>query len=309
MAKAESKELTVPMLLTSGVGLRKIAEALPMKAEAEAERYARHVARAAITSWADPKNKLQECAPVSVLASVIQAAQLGLDPNNALGHAYLIPYAGQCTLQIGYKGMIALAHRSPDVLMFEAHEVWKGDEFDFSYGSEGFIRHRPLFQGEQTPDNRKGVDYFWAGVRLRGRVYKFEVMPSHEVWNIEKRYSKGKRDDRPWLTNPYEMGKKTVIRRLAKTTPMTVEMASAVAIDEASERGEPTGITLDIEPEEMTGGGAEGPISNVQIQELQSICADPAKAEALDNWLGGYGYGGMSDIPASQFEEAKEACK
>lgn len=53
----------------------------------------------------------------------------------------------------------------------------------------------------------------------------------------------------------------------------------------------------------------EGPISAEQIEELKKLATNGDKAEALDNWLGGYGYGGMSEIPASKFEEAKEVCK
>ena len=36
--------------------------------------------------------KLQECTPMSFLAALMNAAQLGLEPNTPLGQAYLIPY-------------------------------------------------------------------------------------------------------------------------------------------------------------------------------------------------------------------------
>ena len=36
--------------------------------------------------------KLQECTQMSFLAALMNAAQLGLDPNTSLGQAYLIPY-------------------------------------------------------------------------------------------------------------------------------------------------------------------------------------------------------------------------
>ena len=48
----------------------------------------------------------------------MQSAQLGLEPNTNLGHAYLIPYYDKnsgkkiVNLQLGYMGLLDLAHRS-----------------------------------------------------------------------------------------------------------------------------------------------------------------------------------------------------
>ena len=56
--------------------------------------------------------KLQECTQMSFLAALMNAAQLGLEPNTPLGQAYLIPYNNkgvlECQFQIGYKGLIDL---------------------------------------------------------------------------------------------------------------------------------------------------------------------------------------------------------
>ena len=50
---------------------------------------------------------LQQCTPMSFIAALLNAAQLGLEPNTPLGHAYLIPYKNkgilECQFQIGYK--------------------------------------------------------------------------------------------------------------------------------------------------------------------------------------------------------------
>lgn len=52
--------------------------------------------------------KLAECTQISFLAALMNAAQLGLEPNTPLGQAYLIPYNNkgtmECQFQIGYKG-------------------------------------------------------------------------------------------------------------------------------------------------------------------------------------------------------------
>lgn len=52
--------------------------------------------------------KLKECTQMSFLSALMNAAQLGLEPNTPLGQAYLIPYKNkgvlECQFQIGYKG-------------------------------------------------------------------------------------------------------------------------------------------------------------------------------------------------------------
>ena len=59
--------------------------------------------------------KLNECTPMSFLAALMNAAQLGLEPNTPLGQAFLIPYNNkgemECQFQLGYKGLIDLSYR------------------------------------------------------------------------------------------------------------------------------------------------------------------------------------------------------
>ena len=60
--------------------------------------------------------ELAGCTPMSFIAAMMNAAQLGLEPNTPLGQAYLIPYKNkgvlECQFQIGYKGMIDLTQWS-----------------------------------------------------------------------------------------------------------------------------------------------------------------------------------------------------
>ena len=54
--------------------------------------------------------KLKECTQMSFLSALMNAAQLGLEPNTSLGQAYLIPYKNkgvyEVQFQIGYKGLL-----------------------------------------------------------------------------------------------------------------------------------------------------------------------------------------------------------
>ena len=64
---------------------------------------------------------LRQCEPQSIVQAVLEASQLGLMLGNKLGHAYLAPRREKktntlkCQLPIGYRGFIALAHRTGKV--------------------------------------------------------------------------------------------------------------------------------------------------------------------------------------------------
>ena len=70
---------------------------------------------------------LAECTPMSFIAALMNAAQLGLEPNTPLGQAYMIPYKNkgilECQFQLGYKGMIDLAYRTGQIQMIQAQVV------------------------------------------------------------------------------------------------------------------------------------------------------------------------------------------
>ena len=57
---------------------------------------------------------LMKCDPMSLIGSIVKLSQLGLEPDNGLGHAYLIPFKNnkkntvECQLIIGYRGMICI---------------------------------------------------------------------------------------------------------------------------------------------------------------------------------------------------------
>lgn len=91
--------------------------------------------------------KLRECTPMSFLAALMNAAQLGLEPNTPLGQAYLIPYNNkgvmECQFQIGYKGLIDLSYRNPQMQIISAQAVYENDEFEYELGLNPKLEHRP----------------------------------------------------------------------------------------------------------------------------------------------------------------------
>ena len=91
--------------------------------------------------------KLRECTQMSFLAALMNAAQLGLEPNTPLGQAYLIPYNNkgvmECQFQIGYKGLIDLSYRNPQVQIISAQAVYENDDFSYELGLNPKLEHCP----------------------------------------------------------------------------------------------------------------------------------------------------------------------
>lgn len=185
------------------------------------------------------KNKaLLNTEPTSFLGSVMQAAQLGLEPGSALGQAYLVPYGNQCQLIIGYKGMIDLARRSGQVLSLNAYAVREGDDFSFQLGLKPDIHHVPSLEADRI---KKPITYVYAVATLKGGGYQFEVMSRAEVEAVRAK-AKSKNI---WNTYFEEMAKKTVIRRLFKYLPVSIEaleITNADAKREAGEKVEPDDV-------------------------------------------------------------------
>ena len=199
-----------------------IAKALP--AIMTPERFTRMVLTA-ITKTP----KLADCTPQSFIGAMLTAAQLGLEPNTPLGQAYLIPYGNSCQFQIGYKGLLELAHRSGEIKTLEARCVYENDEFNIEYGLNPDLIHKPCFKdkGELI-----GV---YAVYHTNNGGYAFEFMSKEEIEKHKVKYSKSHhKADSAWQTDFESMAKKTVIKKLLKYTPLKTEFIRAVSEDEQS---------------------------------------------------------------------------
>ena len=176
--------------------------------------------------------KLVECSQMSFLAALMNAAQLGLEVNTPLGQAYLIPYNNkgklECQFQIGYKGMLGLAYRNPDLQTIQAQAVYENDEFTYELGVDSKLYHKPSL------DDRGDVRCYYAVYKLRNGGYGFEVMSRREVEEYAKKYSKSADSSfSPWNSNFDSMAKKTVIKRLLKYAPLKTDLEKAMSMDES----------------------------------------------------------------------------
>lgn len=175
--------------------------------------------------------QLGECTPKSFLASMMNAAQLGLEPNTPLGQAYLIPFKNkgvmECQFQIGYKGLIDLAYRGGDVKTIMAQTVYENDVFEFEFGLEPRLKHVPAKKDRGEPI------WFYAVFKLVNGGEGFEVMSIDDVKKHARKYSQSYNSSfSPWKNNFEEMAKKTVIKKVLKYAPLKTDFLRAVAEDE-----------------------------------------------------------------------------
>lgn len=174
---------------------------------------------------------LQQCTPMSFLAALMNAAQLGLEPNTPLGQAYLIPYKNKGQLevqfQVGYKGLIDLAYRNGQMQTIQAQAVYENDTFEYEYGLEPKLVHKPAYS------DRGEVTYFYGIFRTVNGGFGFSVMSKADMDQYAKTYSKAFESSySPWKTNYEEMAKKTVIKQALKYAPIRTDFQRALSMDE-----------------------------------------------------------------------------
>lgn len=232
--------------------------------------------------------ELLKCNQESFFGAVLQCAQLGLEPGSALGHCYLLPFGNgksndgrpNCQLIIGYRGMIDLARRSGQIVSINAYLVHEKDEFDYTLGLHPDIKHRP------SPLADPGaITYAYAVAVLKDGGVQFEVMSRAEIETV-RRQSKASTSG-PWSKHFGEMARKTVVRKLFKYLPVSIEAVRAVEIDEKSDRGEIVTEEDFINAEFVEKGKEVSPVIPVEepapaAEQPQQIAAEDSPAAGAD---------------------------
>jgi recombination protein RecT len=222
-AERVSPRATVANMLERNKG----AISLSLPRGFDADRFSRLLLTAANTTPA-----LFECDPTSFLAAGVSAAQLGLEPNDARGLAYLLPYNDSkrgkiVQLIIGYRGMMDLARRSGMVSSINAFPVYEGDEFTYALGLDPTLHHVPA-DGDEDP---RKMTHVYAVAKVNGDP-QFVVMTRKQIDKTRNGVKGSDSPYSPWSKHYVEMARKTAIRRLCKYLPQTVEMAQALAVEE-----------------------------------------------------------------------------
>ncbi len=230
-----------------------------------------------IPKWADPERlmrvafnavrvnpKLLDADPKSLMSALINSATLGLEPNTPLGLCYLIPFKREIVLVVGYKGLVALAKRSKQIIDVNPQVVYEGELFEYEEGDRPRLQHVPL------PPKERGKNRVAAYSRVvlpGGEIPTPVLMWAEEIEAIRKQAPGSKSSESPWNskleTVVDEMWKKTVIRRHFKLMDLDPTVNRAIALDEQYEAG--------LSPRDILLDGEDFIIDKPEIGEVKAI--------------------------------------
>ena len=214
---AEKKPKTIFDIIQAGA--KQFATALPKHINSD-----RFVRIAITTIRQNPK--LAQCSQESLLGALMVSAQLGLEPGT-LGQCYLIPYGRECQFQIGYKGMIELLRRSGQLKDIYAYSVYENDDFEITYGLDRNLIHKPNLA------NKGNFLGCYCVAILKDDTRAFEYMTKEEIEAHAKKFSKTFGNG-PWKTDFEAMAHKTVVKKMLKWLPLSVEFLENIEKDDKS---------------------------------------------------------------------------
>jgi len=180
---------------------------------------------------------LLKCTPESLVGALFQCAVNGLEPNGF--HAAIIPFSNnrkmgsswvkvnEAQFQIMYQGLIDLFYRHPLAQHLHFDTVCENDEFDYEYGSNAFLRHKPALM------DRGEVKAFYAEATLKNGGYIFAVEAKQSLMDHGQKFSKNfENKNSTWKTNADAMCLKTIVKMLMKQLPKSAELSQALIMDE-----------------------------------------------------------------------------
>lgn len=173
------------------------------------------------------------CTPQSILQSVMEMAQKGLNPDKK--QCYFIPYGNVCTLSISYQGNVALAKRGgEDIGEVYGYAVYKDDILDLSFNPQRGVFEIESYQPDISKWTKPGIAGAFAVITDRaGNVKYTEYMTMEQIkdaWNMG--YAKG---ESPAHKNfPDQQAIKTVKSRAVKSFVNTADDSEIVSSDEKS---------------------------------------------------------------------------
>lgn len=189
-----------------------------------------------LISLCDNDTNLAGCDPKKLMMCAMNATALNLPLNKNLGFAYIIPYNGVPSFQIGYKGLIQLAIRSGYYQFLNACEIREG-EID-----RNKITGEIKFLGEQPEAKIIGyLAYLKLNTGFTASLYMSEKQIEEHALRFSKMYQYDKKNNKnssKW-SDPQarpKMALKTVLKGLLGTYGvLTTELKAAFESDNEHE--------------------------------------------------------------------------
>lgn len=218
-------------------------------------------------------SQLAKASVASLGGAMLASAELGLYPG-VLGHVYYVPFRNSKTGTIevtfipGYKGLLELVRRSGLVSSIYAQVVHEEDKFEIEFGTNQGLRH------VKALTKAGPVVGAYAFCKMKDGTEQYDFMNMDEIEAIRKRSKAA--SNGPWVTDWEEMAKKTVLRRLVKTLPLSINDQRITSIDNAVIRNQGAG-TLDVADIEF-----EDEVIDVDTGEIKKVDTSPALTDLAE---------------------------
>lgn len=221
--------------------------------------------------------KLLDCTPESLIAAVMIASQLGLEPG-VIGQAFLVPFRqGKdkfgCQLIPGWMGYLDLVSRSGKATAWTG-AVYRGDQFDWALGDKPYLIHKPC--GDETT-----LTHVYAVARSANSQW-----PILDVWTIEKVWKHRDKYNRIGEEHysykfPEQYARKLPLLQVLKYVPKSIELQAAISLENQAEAGGQT-LTIKDVPNIIEGTGVfdapelppKSDTAKSKAAPLDEICAE-----------------------------------
>lgn len=204
---------------------------------------------------------LLECDPGSIAIAVLNAGEMGLEPNGRDGH--LVPYKVKGAMRAqfipDYKGLIRLAYQSDMVTLVQAQAVYEKDLFGYKFGSGAYIEHVP-----SQDEDRGALCYAWAMAKLTNGGEPFVVLNKGDIARRRKAAMGANSEYSPWNQHAEAMWRKSAVRELAKWIPQSPRLERAVNAE--NEAGDPLDVLDDLGGEETPEQASANDVGSARSQ-------------------------------------------
>lgn len=240
--------------------------------------------RLALTA-ASKNDLLYKCRFQTVGLSLLTASALGLEPDGWEGH--LVPYWNSkangydCQFIPDYKGFLKLMYANQRTLSVQAKAVYENDFFEFEFGTNEKLIHRPVMT------DRGALKCAWAMVKFKDGACAIEVLTKQDVEKRKAASQSGKKGVGPWRDWEEMMWAKSAIKVLAKRAPLGEQVVKAADYDHKIDVGMVIQTPTDVDAVEAgTLPDEENPDSPGELLETAGAAQPAAGGDAppMDGW-------------------------
>jgi len=182
--------------------------------------------------------------------AMISIASIGISLNPASKHAALIPRKGKICLDIMYQGLQHLALSTGSIEFCQTKVVYSNDIYQNNGVDSEPTHNYNAFANSEERGEAVGV---YCTVRTSTGAYLTEELNKEEVYKARacseayKAYLKDSNKSCPWVSNEFQMWRKTAIKRASSYWPKVDRLNSAIQLLN-TDNGEGISTEKDITP-------------------------------------------------------------